>query len=111
MKLSNHTYKPHFEIRQQQRGIKDKTISLLFKEGKQIRQKGGTAIVVFPKIKKPVIEKNNLKIKNIKNAYIVIKVNKKNLKESPIITTGHDFKNVHKRSHRKSHRKSKTRFH
>ena len=101
----------HAKIRCQKRGIKDTTINLLFKEGKQIRQKGGTAIVVFPKSKKPVIEKNNLKIKNIKNAYIVIKVNKKNLKESPIITTGHDFKNVHKRSHRKSHRKSKTKFH
>ena len=111
MKLSKHTYKPHFEIRQQQRGIKDKTISLLFKEGKQIRQKGGTAIVVFPKSKKPVIEKNNLKIKNIKNAYMVIEVDEKNLTDSPIITTGHDYKNVHKKSHNKFHRKSKTKFH
>ena len=101
----------HAATRSQQRCIKDKTINLLFKEGKLIPQRDGRAIVVFPKIKKLVIEKNNLKIKNIKNAYIVIKVNKKNLKESPIITTGHDFKNVHKRSHRKSHRKSKTKFH
>ena len=95
----------HAIIRCQKRGIKDTTINLLFKEGKQILQKGGTAIVVFPKIKKPVIEKNNLKIKNIKNAYMVIEVDEKNLTDSPIITTGHDYKNVHKKSHRKSHKK------
>tara|TARA_B100000745_G_C19786506_1_gene257945 strand:+ start:167 stop:487 length:321 start_codon:yes stop_codon:yes gene_type:complete len=101
----------HAKIRCQKRGIKDTTINLLFKEGKQIRQKGGTAIVVFPKSKKPVIEKNNLKIKNIKNAYMVIEVDKKNLTDSPIITIGHDYKNVHKKSHNKFHRKSKTKFH
>ncbi len=106
MKLSKHT-----EIRQQQRGIKDKTINLLFKEGKQIRQKGGTAIVVFPKSKKPEIEKKHLKIKNIKNAYMVIEVDEKKLTDSPIITIGHDYKNVHKKSHKKSHRKSNTKFH
>ena len=106
MKLSKHT-----EIRQQQRGIKDKTINLLFKEGKQIRQKGGTAIVVFPKTKKPEIEKKHLKIKNIKNAYMVIEVDEKKLTDSPIITIGHDYKNVHKKSHKKSHRKSNTKFH
>jgi len=111
MKLSKHTYKPHFEIRQQQRGIKDKTISLLFKEGKQSRQSGGTALVVFPKSKKPVIEKNNLKIKNIKNAFIVIEVDEKNLTDSPIITTGHNYKNIHKKSHRNFHRKSNKKFH
>ena len=111
MKLSKHTYKPHFEIRQQQRGIKDKTISLLFKEGKQIRQKGGTAIVVFPKSKKPEIEKKHLKIKNIKNAYMVIEVDEKNLTDSRIITTGHDYKNVHKKSHKKFHRKPHRKFH
>tara|TARA_B100000959_G_C14524929_1_gene437003 strand:- start:175 stop:495 length:321 start_codon:yes stop_codon:yes gene_type:complete len=106
MKLSKHT-----EIRQQQRGIKDKTINLLFKEGKQIRQKGGTAILVFPKSKKPEIEKKHLKIKNIKNAYIVIEVDEKNLTDSPIITTGHDYKNIHKKSHRNFHRKSNKKFH
>ena len=95
----------HAKIRCQKRGIKDTTINLLFKEGKQIRQKGGTAIVVFPKSKKPVIEKNNLKIKNIKNAYMVIEVDKKNLTDSRIITTGHDYKNVHKKSNRKSRKK------
>ena len=46
----------HAKIRCQKRGIKDTTINLLFKEGKKIRQKGRTAIVVFPKSKKPVIE-------------------------------------------------------
>ena len=102
----------HAETRSQQRCIKDKTINLLFKEGKLIPQRDGRAIVVFPKIKKPVIEKNNLKIKNIKNAYIVIKVNKINLKESPIITTGHDYKNVHKKPYKKKfHRNSNTKFH
>ena len=101
----------HTEIRQQQRGIKDTTINLLFKEGKKIRQKGGTAIIVFPKSKKPVIEKNNLKIKNIKNAFIVIEVDEKNLTDSPIITIGHNYKNVHKKSHRKSHKKSNKKFH
>ena len=101
----------HAKIRCQKRGIKDTTINLLFKEGKQIRQKGGTAIVVFPKFKKPVIEKNNLKIKNIKNAFIVIEVDEKNLTDSPIITTGHDYKNIHKKSHRNFHRKSNKKFH
>ena len=101
----------HAEKRCQKRGIKDKTINLLFKEGKQIRQKGGTAIVVFPKTKKPEIEKKHLKIKNIKNAYMVIEVDEKKLTDSPIITIGHDYKNVHKKSHKKSHRKSNTKFH
>ena len=101
----------HAEKRCQERCIKDKTINLLFKEGKQIRQKGGTAIVVFPKTKKPEIEKKHLKIKNIKNAYMVIEVDEKNLTDSLIITTGHDYKNVHKKSHNKFHRKSKTKFH
>ena len=95
----------HAIIRCQKRGIKDTTINLLFKEGKKIRQKGGTVIIVFPKSKKPVIEKNNLKIKNIKNAYMVIEVDKKNLTDSRIITTGHDYKNVHKKSNRKSRKK------
>ena len=93
----------HAKIRCQKRGIKDTTINLLFKEGKQIRQKGGTAIVVFPKSKKPEIEKKHLKIKNIKNAYMVIEVDEKNLTDSPIITTGHDYKNVHKKSRKKFH--------
>ncbi|SVE40847.1 uncharacterized protein METZ01_LOCUS493701, partial [marine metagenome] len=101
----------HAKIRCQKRGIKDKTINLLFKEGKQIRQKGGTAIVVFPKSKKPEIEKKHLKIKNIKNAYMVIEVDEKNLTDSRIITTGHDYKNVHKKSHKKSHRKRHRKFH
>ena len=95
----------HAATRSQQRCIKDKTINLLFKEGKLIPQRDGRAIVVFPKIKKPVIEKNNLKIKNIKNAFIVIEVDEKNLTDSPIITTGHDYKNVHKKSHKKFHKK------
>ena len=93
----------HAIIRTQQRGISNKTINLLFKEGKIISQRGGTALVFFPKWKKPTIEKNNLKDKNIKNAYMVIKVNKKKLIDSHIITVGHDFKNVHKKTRKKFH--------
>ena len=101
----------HAEKRCQKRGIKNKTINLLFEEGIFVHQKGGTKIVVFPKKIKPIIEKNNLKIKNIKNAFIVIEVDEKNLTDPPIITTGHDYKNVHKKSHRKFHRKSNKKFH
>ena len=93
----------HAIIRTQQRGISNKAINLLFKEGKIINQKGGTALVVFPKCKKSSIEKHNLKDKNIKNVYMVIKVNKKRLIDSHIITAGHDFKNVHKNTRKKFH--------
>jgi len=93
----------HAIARSQQRGINNKTINLLFKEGKIINQKGGTALVVFPKCKKSSIEKHNLKDKNIKNTYMVIKVNKKRLIDSHIITVGHDFKNVHKNTRKKFH--------
>mgnify|MGYP004007895579 CR=1 FL=1 len=98
MNISNHAIR-----RTQQRGISPNGINLLFEEGKVIRQKGGTALIVFPKSKKPTIEKNNLKDKNIKNAYMVIKVNPKRIKDSHIITTGHDFKNVHKNTRKKFH--------
>ena len=98
MKLSKHA-----SVRTQQRGISNKAINLLFKEGKIINQKGGTALVVFPKCKKSLIEKHNLKDKNIKNTYMVIKVNKKRLIDSHIITAGHDFKNVHKNTRKKFH--------
>ena len=91
MKLSKHA-----RIRQQQRGIKDETIDLLFKYGKFKRQKGGTGILVFPRKAKSSIEKKHLKIKNIKNAYIIItvkgtRVTKKN---SDVITVGHRYKKV-----------------
>ena len=98
MNISNHAIR-----RTQQRGISPNGINLLFEEGKIIRQKGGTALIVFPKSKKPTIEKNNLKDKNIKNAYMVIKVNPKRIKDSHIITAGHDFKNVHKNTRKKFH--------
>ena len=93
----------HAIKRTQQRGISDKTIKLLFKEWKILNQKGGTALLVFPKWKKPNIEKNNQKEKNIKNAYMVIKINKKRLIDSNIITAGHDYKNVHKNTRKKFH--------
>ena len=98
MNLSKHAL-----LRAQQRGISSKTINLLFNEGKILNQKGGTALVVFPKWKKTNIEKYNQKEKNIKNAYIVIKVNKKRLIDSHIITAGHDYKNVHKNTRKKFH--------
>ena len=96
--ISNHALK-----RSQQRGISPNGINLLFEEGKIIRQKGGTALIIFPKCKKSTIEKHNLKDKNIKNAYMVIKVNKQKLINSHIITAGHDFKNVHKNTRKKFH--------
>ena len=50
----------HAKIRQQQRGIKNETIDLLFKYGKFRRQKGGTGILTFPRKVKPSIEKQHL---------------------------------------------------
>ena len=93
----------HAIIRTQQRGISNKAINLLFEEGKLITQKGGTALIIFPKCKKSTIEKHNLKDKNIKNAYIVIKEDKQKLINSHIITAGHDFKNVDKNTRKKFH--------
>ena len=86
----------HAKIRQQQRGIKDETIDLLFKHGKFIRQKGRTGILVFPRKVKPIIEKKHLKIKNIKNAYLVITVkdNTVSKKNTNVITVGHRYKKV-----------------
>ncbi len=52
----------HAIKRTQQRGISNKTINLLFKEGKILNQKGGTAIVVFPNGKKQIL-KNIIKKK------------------------------------------------
>ena len=98
MNKSNHAIK-----RTQKRGISNIAIELLFAEGKIKYQKGGTALVVFPKSKKSKIERNNLKVKNIKNTYMVIEVNKKRLKDSLIITAGHDYKNVHKNTRKKFH--------
>lgn len=93
----------HANERCSQRGIKEKTINLLFKEGMVVRQNQGRALVIFPKKKKHSIEKKNLKIKNLKNAYMVIIINSKNLPESKIITIGHDYKNVYKQTLKKFH--------
>jgi len=98
MNKSNHAIK-----RAQKRAISNIAIELLFAEGKIFYQKGGTAIVVFPKWKRSTIERNNPKVKNIKNNYIVIAVNKERLKDSHIITAGHDYKNVHKNTRKKFH--------
>ena len=89
MKLSKHA-----RIRQQQRGIKDETIDLLFKYGKFKRQKGGTGVLVFPRKVKSSIEKKHLKIKNLKNAYAVITAKGKRItkKDADLITVGHRYK-------------------
>ncbi|MDA7440688.1 hypothetical protein N8823_02550 [Candidatus Pseudothioglobus singularis] len=93
----------HANERCSQRGIKEKTINLLFKEGMVVRQNQGKALVIFPNKKKQAIEKKNLKIKNIQNAYMVILINSINLPESKIITIGHDYKNVYKQTLKKFH--------
>ena len=84
----------HAKIRQQQRGIKDETIDLLFKYGKFRRQKGSTGILTFPRKVKPSIEKQHLKIKNLKNAYAVITAKGKRItkKDADLITVGHRYK-------------------
>ena len=86
----------HAKIRQQQRGIKNETIDLLFKYGKFRRQKGGTGILTFPRKVKPSIEKQHLKIKNLKNAYAVITAKGKRvtIENSDVITVGHRYKKV-----------------
>jgi hypothetical protein len=93
----------HANERCSQRGIKERTINLLFKEGMLVRQNQGKALLIFPKKKKQAIEKKNLQIKNIKNAYMVILINSINLTESKIITIGHDYKNVYKQTLKKFH--------
>jgi hypothetical protein len=91
MKLSKHA-----KIRKQQRGIKDETIDLLFKYGQFIRQKGSTGVLVFPRKVKSSIEKKHLKIKNLKNAYIIITAKDKRVtkENSDVITVGHRYKKV-----------------
>ena len=49
MNKSNHAIK-----RTQKRGISNIAIELLFAEGKILNQKGGTALIVFPKSKKSI---------------------------------------------------------
>ena len=93
----------HAQKRCQQRGINNKTINLLYTQGKIIPQDKGRALVIFPKRKKFSIEKNNLNIKNLRNAYMVIQINNNNLSDSPIITIGHDYKNVYKNTLKKFH--------
>jgi len=93
----------HAQKRCQQRGINNKAINLLYTEGKVIPQNKGRALVIFPKRKKSSIEKSNLNIKNLRNAYMVIQINNNNLSDSSIITIGHDYKNVYKNTLKKFH--------
>ena len=93
----------HAQKRCQQRGINNKTINLLYTEGKIIPQDKGRALVIFSKRKKPSIEKSNLNIKNLRNAYMIIQINNNNLSDSSIITIGHDYKNVYKNTLKKFH--------
>ena len=77
----------HAEIRQQHRGIKNKTVELLLRYGKKKYQHDGTALLLFPRKIKSQIEKKHLKIKNLKNAYAVILI-----KHNRIMTVGHRYK-------------------
>jgi len=93
----------HAQKRCSQRGIKDKTIRLLFKEGMIINQNQGNALIIFPKRKKQDIANRNMRIKNIKNAYMIISINRSNFDDSAIITTGHDYKDVYKKTLKRFH--------
>lgn len=77
----------HAKVRQQQRGIKDETFNLLLQYGKKIHKNDGTAILCFPKKVQPKVEKENIKMKNLKNAYAVI-----HIKQNRILTIGHRYK-------------------
>jgi len=79
----------HAKIRQQQRGVTDKAIDLLWRYGKLRYQKGGTGIVYFPKNCKNKLEKNNINIKNLKHSYMVI-----DTIESTIVTVGYAYKKI-----------------
>ena len=77
----------HSEIRQQQQGITNETVDLLFQYGKKIYKNDGTAILCFPRKVKSIIEKKHVKIKNLTNAYAVIHV-----KQNRVLTIGHRYK-------------------
>jgi hypothetical protein len=93
----------HAQKRCSQRGIKNKTIRLLFKEGMIVNQNQGNALIIFPKREKQDIENKNIRIKNLKNAYMIISINRSNFDDSTIITSGHDYKNVYKNTLKKFH--------
>ena len=48
----------HAKVRQQQRGISNETVDLLFQYGKKVYKNDGTAILCFTKKVKSKIEKN-----------------------------------------------------
>ena len=77
----------HAEIRQQQRGIKDETVDLLFQYGKKVHKNDGTAILCFPRKIQSKVEKEHMGIKNLKNAYVVIQI-----KQNRVLTIGHRYK-------------------
>jgi diphthamide synthase subunit DPH2 len=77
----------HAKLRQQQRGIKDETVDLLFHYGKMKFQNDGTRVLFFPRKIKSEMEKEHLKIKNIKNVFAILCAG-----EDRIITIGHRYK-------------------
>jgi len=77
----------HAKVRQQQRGISNETVDLLFQYGKKVYKNDGTAILCFTKKVKSKIEKEHIKIKNLKNTYAVIQV-----KHNRVLTIGHRYK-------------------
>jgi len=77
----------HAQVRQQQRGIKNEALDILFKYGKRFHRNDGTAILCFPRRIKEVIESRYPKIKNLAKAYAVIL-----LEDSRVITVGHHYK-------------------
>jgi hypothetical protein len=77
----------HAKVRQQQRGISNETVKLLFQYGKKIHKNDGTAILCFPRKVKSKIESKHMNIKNLKNAYAVIQV-----KHNRVLTIGHRYK-------------------
>ena len=79
----------HSKIRQQQRGITDETVDLLFQYGKKTYKNDGTAILCFPRKVKPKIEQEHKSIKNLINAYAVIQI-----KQNRVLTIGHRYKKI-----------------
>jgi hypothetical protein len=77
----------HAKVRQQQRGIKDETFDLLLQYGKKVYKNDGTAVLCFPRKVQSKIEKEHIKIKNLKNAYAVIQV-----KHNRVLTMGYRYK-------------------
>jgi len=77
----------HAKLRQQQRGIKDEVVDLLFQYGKMKFQNDGTRVLFFPRKAKSAMEGDHLKIKNLKNTFAILCA-----EENRVITIGHRYK-------------------